>query len=106
MGDSALRVRLDQATLIRKSHKDPNPFLREKDPGFICDCAKAMEVQLKVQGKWKSKTEVCYDILNAMEIHIQFPRWSELMALPKDPPKGREGKRCSVTGSRCIFEIM
>ena len=28
------------------------------------------------------------------------------MSLPKDPPKGEGGKRCSVTGATSIFEIM
>ena len=106
MGEIALRARFEDATLIRKSPRDPNPLLREKDPGFIRDCAKAVGVQLKAGGLWKSKTEVCDEIPKAVETHINFPRWSELMSLPKDPPKGGGGKRCSVTGATSIVEIM
>ena len=45
MGHIALRVRLDQAILNRK------PQTVERYPGFIRDCAKAMEVVLRVQQK-------------------------------------------------------
>lgn len=118
-GVDALQARLCNATLARFTRKAPHTLLRERKPGLLRDCAKAMGVKLQVKCRYNNEEQVRADILQAVEAHVSnregIPhtdslRLTELRRLPNDSPK-RATKKLSATGFngvRCysVVEIL
>ena len=116
-GVDALPARLCNATLVRPTRKAPHTLLRERKPGLLRVCAKALGVKLHVKRHYKSEEQVRAEILQAVEAHVSnregiahtdSPRLTELRRLPKDPPKTKKLSATGFNGVRCysVIEIL
>ena len=89
-GVSALQDRLYDATWERPSTQNPHPILRERQPGLLSDCAKAMGVNLT---ECSGGRQLADKILEAVKAHLVLRDWCSQNLRQPMPPHVIEAAR-------------